>query len=80
MGRKIYFLLDDPGFKSSYNFWLPKPYGLANQKLCYIQVLLNIEKNLENKTKNVLENGWWIRILVNKNILCLFLQDLSIWI
>ena len=32
-------------------------YGLANQKLCYIQMLQNIE-SLENKTKNILENGW----------------------
>ena len=21
-----------------HNFWLAKPYGLANQKLCYIQI------------------------------------------
>ena len=40
-----------------------KPYGLANQKLCNIQMLLNIE-NMENKTKNVLKNDWWIRILI----------------
>ena len=32
--------------------------GLANQKLCYIQMLLNIKKNLKNKTENVLKNGW----------------------
>ena len=24
---------------------MAKSYGLANQKLCYIQMLLNIEKN-----------------------------------
>ena len=29
------------------DFWLAKPYGLANQKLCYIQMLLNIEKFVE---------------------------------
>ena len=29
------------------NFWLAKPYGLANQKLCYIQMQLNIEKSVE---------------------------------
>ena len=29
------------------NFWLAKPYGLANQKMCYIQMLLNIEKSGE---------------------------------
>ena len=26
-----------------HNFWLAKPYGLANQKLYYIQLWLNIE-------------------------------------
>ena len=30
-----------------HNFWLAKPYGLANQKSCYIQMLLNIEKSVE---------------------------------
>ena len=30
-----------------HNFWLAKPDGLANQKLCYIQMLLNIEKIVE---------------------------------
>ena len=30
-----------------HNFWLAKPYGLANQKLCYIQMLLNIENSEE---------------------------------
>ena len=29
------------------NFWLAKPYGLANQKLCYIQMLLYIENSGE---------------------------------
>ena len=41
-----------------YKFWLAKPYGLANQMLRYIQMLLDIEKSLQNKTKNVLKNGW----------------------
>ena len=27
-----------------HNFWLAKPYDLANQKLCYIQMLRNTEK------------------------------------
>ena len=27
-----------------HNFWLAKPYGLANQKVCCIQMLLNILK------------------------------------
>ena len=40
-----------------HNTWLAKPYGLANQKLCYIQIYELFEKN----TKNVLENGCWIR-------------------
>ena len=46
-----------------HNCWLAKPYGygLANQMWCYIQMLLNIEKNLGNKTRNVLEYGWWIQ-------------------
>ena len=30
-----------------HNFWLAKPYGLANQKLYYIQLWLNIEKSGE---------------------------------
>ena len=30
-----------------HNFWLAKPYGLANQKLCYIQMFLNIENSGE---------------------------------
>ena len=56
------------------NFYLAKPYGLANQKLCYIQMLLTIE-NLENKTKNVLKNAgfsmtplflWILRVLTPK--------------
>ena len=42
-----------------HNFWLAKPYGLANQKLCYIQLQI-----LKKKTKNVLENSWWIRTLI----------------
>ena len=29
-----------------HNFWLAKPYGLANQK-CYIQMLLNMENSGE---------------------------------
>ena len=40
-----------------HNFWLAKPYGLANQKLCYIQIYLILAK----KTKIFLENAWWIR-------------------
>ena len=40
-----------------YNFWLAKPYGLANQQLCWIQIYKILEKN----TKTVLQNGWWIR-------------------
>ena len=30
-----------------HNFGLAKPYGLANQKLCYFQMHLNIEKSGE---------------------------------
>ena len=40
-----------------YNIWLAKPYGLANQKLCYIQIYR------KRQGMNVLENGWWIRAL-----------------
>ena len=29
------------------NLWLAKPYGLANQKFCYIQMRLDIEKSGE---------------------------------
>ena len=32
-------------------------YGSANQQFCYIQ----FHKILEKKTKNVVENGWWVR-------------------
>ena len=46
------------------HFWLANPYGLANQKLCCIQIVLNIEKSLENNTKNILKNGWWIQAQV----------------
>ena len=28
-------------------FWLTKLYDLVNQKLCYIQMLLNAEKSVE---------------------------------
>ena len=30
-----------------HNFWLAKPYGLANQKLCYFQIykILNTEQD-----------------------------------
>ena len=38
------------------NFWLAKLYGLANQKLCYIQMLLNIEKSGEQ--------DWLLNMLV----------------
>ena len=34
-----------------------KLYGLANRKLRYIQMFLDIEKSGEN-TKNTLKNGW----------------------
>ena len=30
-----------------HDFWLAKPDGLANQKLCCIQMLLNTEKSVE---------------------------------
>ena len=30
-----------------HNFWLAKPYSLANQKLYYIQMLLKIEISCE---------------------------------
>ena len=33
-----------------HNFWLAKPYDLANQKLCYIQ----IDKSWKKKTKMLL--------------------------
>ena len=49
-----------------HNFWLAKPYGLANQTLCYIQIYTLLEK----KTKNVPENGWWIRAQVLIYNLC----------
>ena len=46
----LYLFLTD----LQHNFWFAEPYGLASKKLCFIQMLLNVEKNLENKTKN----GW----------------------
>ena len=39
---------------------MAKPYGLASQKLCYIQMLLNIENSGEQEEERSLE---W---LVNK--------------
>ena len=42
-----------------HNFRLAKPYGLANQMLCYIQMLLTIEKSGE-QDQNVLKNAWCI--------------------
>ena len=42
-----------------HNFWLAKPYDLANHKLSSIQIY----KILEKKTNYVLENCWWIRTL-----------------
>ena len=30
-----------------HNLWLAKPYAFANQKLYYIQMLLNLEKSGE---------------------------------
>ena len=37
-----------------HNFWLAKPYGLANQKLCYIWIYKSCRKR-----QNGLENSWW---------------------
>ena len=34
-----------------------KPYGLVNQKLCYIQMLLNVEKSGEQGLRPFLKNG-----------------------
>ena len=34
-----------------HNFWLNKPYDLANQKFCYIQIPLNVEKSREQDKK-----------------------------
>ena len=31
---------------SNYNFWSVKLYGLADQKLCYFQMLLSLEKKM----------------------------------
>ena len=39
---------------------MAKPYGLANQKLCYVQIQLNIEKSGEKDSERCLQ---W---LVNK--------------
>ena len=39
-----------------HNFWLTKPYGLANQKLFSIQILQNTEKD-----KECFESCWWIQ-------------------
>ena len=45
---------------SEHNFWLAKPYTLANEKLYYIQMLRNIEKSEEQDYERS-ENGWWTR-------------------
>ena len=59
-------------FRSIWN--VTQPYGLANQKLCYIpkrlyyilkQLLLHFNSQiLEKKTNNVHENGWSVRTQV----------------
>ena len=48
---------------------MPKPYGLANQILCYFQKRLNKKKkkNAENKTKNILK----VSIAANQKDVCL---------
>ena len=38
-----------------HNFWLAKPHGLANQKVCYIQVFLKIEKSGEKDKEHLIE-------------------------
>ena len=50
----------------SHNFWLAKPYGLANQKLCYIQIY----KILEKKTTNVFESDWGKQTLNQTDYIC----------
>ena len=49
-----------------HNFWLAKPYGLANQKLCYIQIYKTWEEHKEC--------FWSIFINLSKNVPCLVLQ------
>ena len=49
------------------------PYSLANQKLCYIQIY----KILGKKTKNILENGWWI--LNTQPVLIICWNDVQRW-
>ena len=46
----------------SHDFWLAKPYGLANKKSCYLQIYKISTKKTKNvsenkKKKNLAENG-----------------------
>ena len=43
----LFLFLQDLQIGMLHNFWLAKPYGLANQKLCHIQMLLNMKKSGE---------------------------------
>ena len=45
-----------------HNFWLPKPYGLTNQKLCYIQICKSWRKRLGTFWRIIGEYApvvWW---------------------
>ena len=59
---------------------MAKPYGLANQKLCYIQMLQNIENSLGHVKEHSEE--WLVNTdpgsvtaAILKNIQCRFIQD-----
>ena len=44
-----------------HNFWLAKPYGLANQKLCYIQICKSWRQRQRMFLRMVGEYGpWWV--------------------
>ena len=42
VSSKILYIWEEK--KKKHNFWLAKPNGIANQELCYFQMLLNAEK------------------------------------
>ena len=57
-------------FLQIYKFECNTASDWLNQKLCCIQILINVEKSGEQN-----KHGWWLRTLI---IFCLLKNDLSI--
>ena len=52
-----------------HNFWLAKPYGLANQKLCYIQSYKSLRKRQRMFLRIVGEYGPWFLLVCSISLL-----------